>query len=71
MWALRVLCMQASRPPYVYEAHQESIMDGLFVQAKQYLLKLTPSHFGDPKCEICKLECAGKDSCCHAQQEQG
>ena len=37
--------MQASRPPYVYVAHQELILDVLFVQAEQYLSKLTASHF--------------------------
>ena len=38
--------MQASRPPYVYVAHQELLMDMLFAQAKLYLSKLTASHFG-------------------------
>ena len=37
---------QASWPPYEYMAHQELLMDVLFVQAKQYLSKLTASHFG-------------------------
>ena len=36
---------QASLPPYVYVACQELLMDVLFVQAKQYLSKLTASHF--------------------------
>ena len=36
---------QASRPPYVYMACQELLMDMLFVQAKQYLSKLTISLF--------------------------
>ena len=36
---------QASWPPYVYVAHQELLMDVLFVQAKQYLSKFTASHF--------------------------
>ena len=38
--------MQASQPPYVYVAHQELLMDVPFMQAKQYLSKLTASHFG-------------------------
>ena len=37
-------CRQASRP-YVYAAHQKLLMDMLFVPAKQYLSKLTASHF--------------------------
>ena len=37
--------MQASRPLYVYVARHELLMDVLFVQAKQYLSKLTASHF--------------------------
>ena len=39
-------CRQASRPPYVYVACQELLVDVLFVQAEQYLSKLTASHFG-------------------------
>ena len=38
--------MQASRPPYVYVACQELLMDMPFVQAKLYLPKLPASHFG-------------------------
>ena len=38
--------MQASQPPYVYVVCQELLMDMLFTQAKQYLSKLTASHFG-------------------------
>ena len=37
--------MQASWLPYVYMAHQELIMDVPFMQAKQYLSKITASHF--------------------------
>ena len=37
--------MQASRPPYVYMAPQELLMDMPFTQAEQYLSKLTTSHF--------------------------
>ena len=37
--------MQASQPPYVYMMHNELLMDMPFAQAKQYLSKLTPSHF--------------------------
>ena len=37
--------MQESRPPYVYVVHQELLMDMPFVQAEQYLSKITPSHF--------------------------
>ena len=33
---------QVSRPPYVYVAHLELLMD---VQAKRYLSELTTSHF--------------------------
>ena len=36
---------QASQPPYVYVACQELLMDVPFAQAKQYLSKLTASHF--------------------------
>ena len=46
---MRTLCgaqMQASRPPYVYVACQELLMDVPFTQAGQYLSKLTASHFG-------------------------
>ena len=39
-------CMQASRPPYVYAAHQELLMDVPFAEAKPYLSKTTASHFG-------------------------
>ena len=46
MHALCGVHMQASRPPYVYVAHQELLMDVPFTQAKQYLSKLTASHFG-------------------------
>ena len=38
--------MQESRPPYVYVACQELLMDVLFTQAERYLSKLTASHFG-------------------------
>ena len=46
MCASHGACTQASRPPYVYVAHQELLMDVPFTQAKQYLSKLTASHFG-------------------------
>ena len=46
MRALRGACMQASQPPYVYMVHQELLMVMRFVQAEQYLSKLTASHFG-------------------------
>ena len=39
--------MQASRPPYVYVACQELLMDVLFAQAERYLSKLTTSHFSN------------------------
>ena len=45
MHALGDAHMQASQPPYVYMVRQELLMDVLFVQAKQYLSKLTASHF--------------------------
>ena len=38
--------MQASRPPYVYVACQELLVDMPSVQAELYLRKLTTSHFG-------------------------
>ena len=41
-----VVHAQASQPPYVYMACQELLMDIPFMQAKQYLSKLTASHFG-------------------------
>ena len=34
-------------------------------------IKINCFTFWDPKYEICKPEHAGKDSRCHAQQEQG
>ena len=37
--------MQASRAPLLYVAHQDLLMDVPFMQAKQYLSKLTASHF--------------------------
>ena len=46
MHTSRSVHMQASQPPYVYVACQELLMDMLFMQAKQYLSKLTASHFG-------------------------
>ena len=46
MHALRGMRTQASRPPYVYMACQELHMDMPFMQVKQYLSKLTASHFG-------------------------
>ena len=36
---------QASQLPYVYKACQELVMDMPFVQAEQYLSKVTASHF--------------------------
>ena len=36
----------ARRPPYVYMVHQELLMDVPFVQAEQYLSKLTAPPFG-------------------------
>ena len=46
MHASHSVCTQASRPPYVYVPCQELLMDVPFVQANQYLSKLTASHFG-------------------------
>ena len=46
MCAARGMRTQASQPPYVYVVHQELLMDMPFTQAKQYLSKLTVSHFG-------------------------
>ena len=45
MCALRGTRTQACRPPYVYVACQELLMDVPFMQAKQYLSKITASHF--------------------------
>ena len=45
MRTLHGVHMQASRPPYVYMACQELLMDMLFAQAEQYLSKITASHF--------------------------
>ena len=45
MCALHGVRTQASRPPYVYVAHQELLMDMPFTQAEQYLSKITASHF--------------------------
>ena len=50
--ALRSTRVQASRPPYVYEAHQELLMDMLFMQAERYLSKITASHFSTLNTEI-------------------
>ena len=44
--------MQASWPPYVYVACQELLMDMLFMQAEQYLSKITASHFSTLNTEI-------------------
>ena len=46
MHASRGMHMQVSQPPYVYMACQELLMDVPFMQAEQYLSKLTASHFG-------------------------
>ena len=46
MCTLHGMHLQASRPPYVYMVRQELLMDVPFMQAKQYLSKLTASHFG-------------------------
>ena len=45
MRALRSARMQASRPPLLYVAHQELLMDVPFAQAELYLSKITASHF--------------------------
>ena len=45
MRASHSVCMQASQPPYVYVVCQELLMDVLFMQAEQYLSKITSSHF--------------------------
>ena len=45
MHASHSMHMQASLPPYIYMAHQELLMDVPFAQAKQYLSKITASHF--------------------------
>ena len=45
MHASRRTYTQAGQPPYVYMVRQKLLMDMPFVPAKQYLLKLTASHF--------------------------
>ena len=45
MCALHGTHTQTSRPPYVYVVRQELLMD-MPLQAKQYLSKLSASHFG-------------------------
>ena len=45
MCASHDACMQASRLHYVYMACQKLLMDMPFVQGKQYLSKITTSHF--------------------------
>ena len=45
MCALRSVHMQASWLPHLYMVHQELLMDVPFTQAKQYLSKITASHF--------------------------
>ena len=45
MCALHGMHIQASRPPYVYVAHQELLMGMPFAQAEQHLRQLTESHF--------------------------
>ena len=45
MHASHGMHMQASQLPYVYVACQKLLMDVPFVEAEQYLSKLTASHF--------------------------
>ena len=45
MRASRGMHTQASRPPYVYVARQELLMDMPLAQAERYLWKSTASHF--------------------------
>ena len=45
MHASRGMCTQARRTSYVYMACQKILMDMPFMQAEQYLSKLTTSHF--------------------------
>ena len=44
MRASRGMCMQASQPPLLYAARQELLTDVTFMQAEQYLSKITVSH---------------------------
>ena len=45
---------------------------GCAVRASQTIfIKINCLTFWHPKYKICEPECAGKDSHCHAQQEQG
>ena len=39
------MCTQASQLPYVYMVHQELRMNVPLAQAKQYLSKITTTHF--------------------------
>ena len=43
-YAHHVVHTQASRPPKLYVAHQELLMDMPFMQAEQYVSKITASH---------------------------
>ena len=64
--------MQASGPPYIYICDTPGITYGCAIHASQTIfIKINCLTLWHPKYKIYKPECAGKDSHCHAQQEQG
>ena len=70
MHALHGACTQASQPPCFHG--MPGITYGHAIRASLTIfIKINCLTFWHPKHKICKPECAGKDSHCHAQQEQG
>ena len=62
----------AGKPATLCIYGMPEITYGCAVRAsKTKFIKINCLPFWDPKYEIDKPECAGKDSRCHAQQEQG
>ena len=62
-------CRQAGHPMY---SGMPGITYGRAICTSQMIfIKNNCLTFKHPKYEICKPECAEKDSHCHAQQEQG
>ena len=55
MCTLHSVRMQGSQPPYVYVACHKLLMDAPFTQAKQYLSKLTTSHFNTLNTDFASL----------------
>ena len=60
---------QAGHPMYMWHARNYLCM--CHSRKPNNIIKINCLTFWHPKFKICKPECAGKDSCCHAQQEQG